>query len=138
MDEDFDLGTICELTPRNESHIVKFFANLSFGDELDPCKNNKFPGSMVVSIARKDLPTIRGFPMQHIPYKPCEIFSWMHPLTHQIPPLTFPYFVKPNLVSKPETEAKSGLTLDTLDFGGSNGYFDTFVPMFVDWKDLGF
>ncbi len=137
MQADLDLATISEVSSRAESHITKFFVNLAFGEHLDPCKNSKFPGSMVVSILRKDLDTIKGFRPKHIPYKSCEIVAWMHPVNHQIPPLAFPDFTQ-RPAKQGVVPAQNLNTLDTLDFGGANGYFDVMVPMFVDWKDLDF
>jgi hypothetical protein len=133
---DLDLSTFCEPASRAESAIVKFFVNLGFGDQLDPCKNSKFPGSMVVSVSRKDVPTIKGYPMHHIPYKPTEIVAWLHPVVHQIPPLSFADFSQqPKLQQVIHSKANC---LETLDFGGASGYFETFCPVHIFWDDLDF
>ncbi len=134
---DLDLATFCDPASRAESGVVKFFVNLAFGEHLDPCKNSKFPGSMVVSVSRKDIPTIKGYPMHHIPYKPTEIIAWLHPVVHQIPPLSFADFSQPAKVQA-VVATKNTTCLETLDFGGASGYFETFCPIHIFWDDLDF
>ena len=74
LEGDFDLCAILEnttlTTDDNEAGIVRYLCNLPFTDVLDPCRNSKFPGTMVVSLARKDLSLLNGVPHIHTPYKP--------------------------------------------------------------------
>lgn len=138
METDFDLGSICNVASKNDTNIVKFFVNLGFENHLDPCKNNKFPGSMVVSVSRKDITLIKGIPMTHIPYKETEIFAWLNPVERKIPPLTFPDYTQrlnnPSVIIHPKPQN----SFDNLDFGDSLGYFEVLTPNYVSWNDLDF
>jgi hypothetical protein len=137
MAADLDLTTWCEVAPRFEISIVKFFANLPFGDHLDPCKNTKFPGQHVVGICKEDIHIVKGFATKHIPYKLQEIVPWLHPVDRQIPPLSFNELAFP----KQNTTAivtKSLNCIETLDFGGSSNYFETVTIDYISWNDLDF
>ncbi len=137
MEADLDLTTWCQIAPRAEMSIVKFFANLPFSDHLDPCKNTKFPGQHVVGINRKDIPIVKGYVTKHIPYKLQEIVTWIHPVDRQIPPLQFADFAfpKPPIVA---IATKSFNCIETLDFGASSNYFETITIDYIAWNQLDF
>jgi hypothetical protein len=104
-----------------ETDVVRYLCNIPFSDVLDPCKNSKFPGTMVVSLSRDDLHFLKGIPCIHMPYKPEEIISWVNPKKRQIPPVFFEKKHKP----RKTISCKKDTHLDVmcLDFGGSDGLF---------------
>lgn len=72
---------------RNAAH---YLCNLSYSDVLDACANRSFPGTMVVSLSRKDLPKLQGLPPHHVLYDETHIKSWLFPTVRHVPEMTPP------------------------------------------------
>jgi hypothetical protein len=124
---------------QTETDIVKYFINQTYSDVLD-LKNNKFPGTMVASLSRNDLETIRGISMLHFPYKKEEIVAWINPIKRQIPVISFKSEVK-NKSWKNESTTKRKKTIfesDSLDFGDASGLFFFNDLKFYSLEELDF
>ena len=65
---------------------VRYLCNLAFSDVIDPTKNSKFPGTLVVSLNRTSLPGLKGQSNCHLPYKATDILPWIQPVDRQTPP----------------------------------------------------
>jgi hypothetical protein len=110
---------------------VQYICNLCFSDVLDTCKNTKFPGTMVASLSRKDLSSIKGVKSTFQVYKSSDILPWLSPVQRHIPALKMDARkVSATDRQKPVgTLLKSSMSLpDVLrfDFGDSSGLFVPF------------
>jgi hypothetical protein len=119
-------------TQADTLNCIKYICNLPFLDVLDPCKNTKFPGTLVTSLSRAKLPLLRGQPSSHMPYKATDIIPWIHPIERHIPPLQFQNLTiaKP-LVPKSKLQiTEIPLEVDThkIDFGEEDGLFLVLSP----------
>ena len=91
--DDFDLlhifpGKISVCDNIDKVRSVQYFCNLAYSDVLNPAKNIKFPGTLVVSLSRKDLSTyFYGIPSEHLDYDKTHIFPWLQELKRPIPTL---------------------------------------------------
>jgi hypothetical protein len=104
---------------------VQYMCNLVFSEHLNVCKNSKFPGTMVVSLSRKELPLISGVRPIHRPYLPCHINAWLKHSNRPIPNLQFDTYTK---VKLPLTIVKSAnnsvSNMMNLEFGSCDGLFE--------------
>ena len=91
MADDINLLNLNDIniSSKSEAEAAQYLCNFAYSDVLDPCKNSKFPGTLVVSLFRQDLEKIQGYPRIHVPYKKEEIIAWIHPVSRQIPPTFF-------------------------------------------------
>lgn len=122
---------------------VMYMNNLPFSKFLDPCKNVKFPGQMVVSVGRRNLPLFKGHDMVHVPYKRQEIQAWFHPRERGMPNVQFNHreslqinrssFIPSMLPTK-----KNYPMTEDLDFGSEDGLFYMEMPMMLNSNDLDF
>jgi hypothetical protein len=141
MSVDIDLVQILEdvsiTSIKTESDIVRYICNYAFADVLDPCKNTKFPGTMVVSLCRNDIPTIVGRDKIHRPYSKEEIVAWINPVQRQIPPLNFQTNEKPSNKMKAR-EKKIRFNTNNIEFGNDLGYFNYINPIYIDVNKIDF
>lgn len=103
------------------TQTTQYLLNFPFANGLEVHRNTKFPGTQVVALERKDLLALHGCRPVHMPYKPTEILSWMHPQVLTIPPLAFPHrwFF-------PATETKNTYDVLLTEFGD---FDDEIVPI---------
>jgi hypothetical protein len=91
----------CHKQQGEHAAIVHYFSNLPYSEVLDARRSNKYPGTMVTSLMRKNLRLFSGQHTQHKAYKPDEIEAWMQPVQRRVPPL---YFVPTNVVMTTQTQ----------------------------------
>jgi hypothetical protein len=132
----------CEDVETN--NCLKFLCNTAFSDMIDPCRNTKFPGSMVVSLSRASLPKLKGRASIHVPYKDTDIIPWINPVVRHIPPFQFLEHVQAapdrHTVSNLPSLSETKYDLDTikLDFGLEDKLFLIVSPMNVLISQLDF
>ena len=138
---DVDLTKVLKNTTqtrnKSESDIVRYLCNYAFSDIINPCKNVKFPGTMVVSLGREDIKKIKGSPRIHKPYATEEIVVWISPVTRQIPPLNFQTTEKPTNIMKARRK-KIRFNTNNIEFGDYRGFFDYINPVFTNVKNIEF
>lgn len=130
---DFDLSQIAELSVNNVNHITHFFTNFAFEDSVELCSNVKFPGTMVVSLQKKDLHLFNGFKMHHACYEGSQIAKWIISETVAIPIcLGFPevFFHK---LTKLEP-----IGFQSQEFANSDGYFEPHVNFYISNEEIVF
>jgi len=126
-------------TTENEcAQCVQYLCNLAFADmgaPFDPCKNTKFPGTLVVSVSRAMLPRIRGRPSVHKAYSQTDILPWINPVERHIPPLMMGN-------TRERYEEKLAIIMEfggqTLDFGDVNGLFEVVSPVWIRATNIDF
>lgn len=69
------------------ANAIKCLHNLCFPELSN--SNDKFPGTMVSSIMKKDLHHLHGVTMAHVPYNDIEILSWKKPYNIYIPQIRY-------------------------------------------------
>ena len=126
-DVDIDL-TRClagatRVTINTERNVVQYLCNYPFGEVLNPCSSRKFPGTMVSTIRRQDIPKITGNPITHTAYAPQEIVAWIKPVHRTIPPLHFHEQQKPINNKHTIIDKKISVNIVNLEFG-RDGYFE--------------
>lgn len=103
------------------SEEIVYLNNLAMsqGHHLDPMRNTKYPGQMVVSVMRKHLPAIQGVPLEHKPYDLDDLVVWLQPKKVKIPTMleyTRNRHPHTKLLDKGDRVIRSAL----LDFGPSS------------------
>jgi len=122
---------------------VMYMNNMSFSKFLDPCKNVKFPGQMVVSVSRKHIPLFLGSSMVHIPYKMQEIQAWFDGRERSMPSVQFSHqntkHVGRSSYMPSMLPAKKNVPLtEDLDFGPDEGLFQLNAPVLMNTDDIDF
>lgn len=89
--DDFDLthlfpqfAHLC--TDMDKKRSVQYLCNLAFSDVINSTTNTKFPGTLVVSLSRKDMKQyFHGGQTQHLPYEKTHIYPWLQEVKRPIP-----------------------------------------------------
>ena len=69
---------------------IRYLCNSVFRQHLKPCDNVKFPGTMVVSLARADIDRhLGGWTPVHQKYEKAHLLAWLQPNMLIIPPTRF-------------------------------------------------
>ena len=129
------------LTPcidTDTTHCLRWLCNLAFSDVLEPVKNNKFPGGMVVSLSRSDLVHLKGTRPFHVPYKSTEIYPWLSPTKRTIPPFRFSANVNRHFSGASMKRNNCHLDTDKLDFGTEDGLLYIVAPLPLKISGLNF
>ena len=114
------LGTFKKVRKETDPAVVqnvRYICNLGFDGKLDPCKNSKFPGQMVVSLTKKDLMCLSGEIPVTFPYKDSELLSWLKPKKNAIPYVLDMLMGDSTKVYNKKLKKNVGQNMLTLDFG---------------------
>jgi hypothetical protein len=101
---------------------VQYLCNLPFADVLNTLSSDKFPGTMVSTLCRANIPDIVGNPAVYLSYKPAEIFAWLQPAPRAVPTLHFNR-KKRRKVQGTVRDKKVVIHFRDVTFG-QGGYFD--------------
>jgi len=141
MSEFSILDTLPRVSLCEDEHVnecTRYLNNLAFNDSLDIIKNIKFPGALVVSLSRRDLPRLKGQPTAHLPYKPTDILCWMQPVDRNIPPVLKLQIQQARPKKRLELFSEKALNLATVDFGFDDGLFSFLGPLPLAVTDFDF
>lgn len=117
---------------------VRYLCNLTYSDVLDVSKNQKFPGTMVVSLSREHLPLLRGQPSSHLPYKPTDLWPWLEAMERPVPPLVGLGAANHGgraLAPSPPVVVSCRLPVE---FGAAGGTLEFFTPVYLAVNDVDF
>lgn len=128
---DIDLTQYACLASKQANHLTHYYVNLPFAQELRLTSNTKFPGTMVVSLAREHLPLLKGFEPHHAIFDVQQIQAYLSTKRLNIPTLHFPDVKQPIVVVETHT-------MDTLEFANEHGFFEHFTQLFVNHHELEF
>lgn len=115
---------------------MTYICNYPFSDVLDPYANQKFPGTLAVSISRSS-EDLRGHNGHHLKYDATDILSWTNPCERQVT-------LKPVMLqhaqqlTKQKDQESFSHTLENLDFGGADDLFDIHAVLCVPLHLLDF
>lgn len=128
--------TLCENDDVNE--CIRYLGNLAFSDVLDTCANTKFPGPLVVSLARSQLPLLQGQPASHLAYKPTDLLAWWQPSERPIPPTLKLKISRAPLAKRHVDNQTVRHETNQLDFGFLDGFFSFWSPAGYQTESLDF
>jgi len=130
--------TRCEDVDTN--NCIKFICNTAFSDVIDPCRNVKFPGALVVSLSRRHVPMLKGRSAIHMAYKNTDVIPWIHPTERQMPP--FQFHETPQQHHKEvfplRFDMKSDIDTVNIDFGEEDKLFLVISPLNILLSQIDF
>ncbi len=141
LSEIFKKDEITHFTTTDEINSIKYITNLCFSGTINPKTNSKFPGTLVVSVSKRDLSKFEGLRMIHKPYKETELLPWLQGCKHITPQLHFSSDQKPQTfdnVKKWKTDVN--INPELLDFGPHTDpsfmffYKDVIIPLQLDFQ----
>jgi len=117
-------GLVRRMARPDEKYAIRYLCNLVFKDHLQPRQNTKFPGPMVVSVARSNIGALQGVIPSRKPYKQAELSAWLKERTWPTLPshcaLETPYEIRESRMPRRRLD----LRVVDLDFGSNSGLFE--------------
>ena len=112
------LPTLYKTLNQDESNVARYIINYVFGGYLNPKKNDKFPGSMVVSMSREQLGLLDGRRPEHVSYTLQELSKYIDTHVDIVVPTT--YFL-PTIATAHSSVVSRVEEVSTVDFGSTTG-----------------